>query len=303
MFQYIVFVMNLMRQSFTSMDVESCLDQCYYQGRDTILKQYTMAAYSHSMKPSYHNHDSEDIRLREFNLMLDIINDNATPATLEDIKHTHVKTSLRSILNFVSCNVMSKEDKMINTFVRSFDIIANSISIHTTDGMTEANVESFMKSQKITIEADKGQIYFNIDNEDATSRCSFNVPDGYSASDTGSEEEKKKAPQFSLKKAASYNKDGTNYTQLMNAYKMSAYSLPVHYQLINQISIHFMRVLNLLDRCIFTNKMIEHVSLLLAKSRPKNEYKDFAPAVVMIAYVYALGLHKSTRDTWSKLIF
>lgn len=64
-----------------------------------------------------------------------------------------------------------------------------------------------------------------------------------------------------------------------------------------------MRVLNLSDRCIFTNKMIEHVSDILAKSRPKNEYKEFAPAVVMIAYVYALGLHKSTRDTWSKLIF
>lgn len=151
MFQYIVFAMNLMRQSFTSMDVESCLDQCYYQGRDTILKQYTMAAYSHSMKPGYHHHDSEDMRLEEFNSMLEIIGNKVSPATLTDIKHSHVKISLRSVLNFVSCNVMSNKDKMINTFVQSFDFIANAISNRVTEGMTDANVKSFMDSQKTAV--------------------------------------------------------------------------------------------------------------------------------------------------------
>jgi hypothetical protein len=72
--------MNLMRQSFTSIDVESCQDQCYYQGRDVILRQYTIAAYSHSLKPCHINHyDTEEDRLEEFRVMLNVIGDQVNP--------------------------------------------------------------------------------------------------------------------------------------------------------------------------------------------------------------------------------
>jgi|13_taG_2_1085334.scaffolds.fasta_scaffold00192_17 hypothetical protein len=64
-----------------------------------------------------------------------------------------------------------------------------------------------------------------------------------------------------------------------------------------------MRVLNKYDRSIFTVTMVNYVKDMLVRKRPKNEYKDFAPSIVMIAYVYALGLHKSTRETWSKILF
>lgn len=99
------------------------------------------------------------------------------------------------------------------------------------------------------------------------------------------------------------SRDKGNYWQLMNSYKMSGYSLPVHYQLINQISLHFNRVLTKYQRSDIVNDMVTYVKEIIVKNRPKNEYNDFAPAIVMIAYVYTLGLHKKTRTTWSKIIF
>jgi phage-related tail fiber protein len=77
--------------------------------------------------------------------------------------------------------------------------------------------------------------YYDADDIDETSsKHSFQVPGvdlAYNSSSSSSGDvDEDKVPKFGFKKSSqAYNKDTGNYQQLMNSYKMSGYSYPVHY--------------------------------------------------------------------------